>query len=790
MSLSPYEKKEKPFISNISFNILYEDEIKNMSVCEITKCGLSGESTIYDDRLGFKYKTKKKCITCNELYGTCPGHFGYYQLHRPIIHPLFYKNVIHILDTICHNCFRCVSTKKCKYCSYYRTYKILYDKDNYSIMFDKKIIDTKDIFNMIKKINKTEFLTHYGKNKFHPSQYIMSLLIITPSCIRPQLSRSSYDSLSVTLNNIIMTDKRLRNLNNSTHKNKYSQSFISLKNMIFHYFMSIKERINSKKGQIRCNIMGKRVNYSARTVIGPDSYLPSGYVGIPRFMADNMTTTEHVTYYNYKIMVQKRKNNKIKYIERNKKKYKNLELQKLFIGDVVYRVLENNDIVILNRQPSLHKHSMMAKKIKILPFKTIRFNLESTKGFNADFDGDEMNMYVPQTIESKAELIELSQNKYNFISYNNSKPILVPVQDALIGLYLMTKDPDFIIKKDYFQDILLCLENIDIQHTKTHIKCILQNLNRHFRYNGSTLLSFIFPTSFTYRYKDNFIIKQGVILKGIMDKDILYSDPESIMTHMIHEYDHIILTSFITNIQYVTNQWLMYIGFSIGLSDCISYRPTEYQKKIETYIQEHKINYIQNEGQLLSRLNMNTWNEKICKNIHKHKNNIYKAIKSGSKGSMFNLYHINLSLGQQMVLNKRISYQLNHGSRSSIYEPIQQTIPKYKSIESQGFIKSSFSDGLDPMEFMFHAIAGREGICNVSTNTSKSGYIYRCLIKLCEDICIKNDYTVRNSDNQIIQFVYGNHNLDPTRIVYSQHKIMDIKNIVGKLNDEYEKKIT
>ena len=783
-----YSKMELPCVSNITLGVLSQHEIQTLSVCEISEQGLEGQNTIHDERLGFSFKdSTHTCVTCNQSYQKCPGHFGHYALCKPLVHPLYYKRVIYYLEHTCHKCFRYSKTRKCTRCSHYRSCEISYDTESHDVMFDRKKVDPDKIYDLLTKIDKRELIRFGAKKTMLPANYIMFSLIIPPSCIRPRVSSQSYDTLSIALNNIILCDKRLRNARKN--KSKFARIYNSLKKMIYHYFMCIKDRINSKKGQVRNNIMGKRVNYSARSVIGPDSCLPSGYVGVPKMIAEHMTTQEYVTPYNKHLIIKKRKENKIKYVERNGVKHNTVDVERIFVGDIVHRTLQNDDIVFLNRQPSLHKHSMMAKKIKILPFKTIRFNLESTKGFNADFDGDEMNLYVPQTIESKVELLELSQNKQNYISFNNSKPILVPVQDALIGLYIMTKDTSHVIKRMFFFDILssLDLHNFDYSKKEKHIQNVLRKHHIGFTHNGSVLLSFIFPNTFMFQ-TDDVVIERGVLIKGIITKNILYSSERSIMKILIREYDSDYMRNFLSNIQFVTNQWLTYSGYSIGLDDCMLMTQTaDYQEKLKARIRDTIANADGKAIDVLSELDMNSFYEQSCDTSRVVDNNIYKAIASGSKGSMFNLYQINCSLGQQMVLNRKIPYQYNNGTRSSIYEPLQK---ESESLESKGFIKNSFSSGLSPQEFIFHAMAGREGICNVSTNTSKSGYIYRCLVKLCEDICVKHDCTVRNSDNDIIQFLYGNHNFDPTHMIEKNKskttQFIDVNRVVHLLNEEHE----
>lgn len=220
---------------------------------------------------------------------------------------------------------------------------------------------------------------------------------------------------------------------------------------------AIRARLKGKEGRLRGNLMGKRVDFSARTVITPDPNLRLDELGVPIQIAMNLTVPEIVTTHNYdylKTLVDRGANDwpGAKYIKRIDGKYidlaelKNRTDQHLEVGYTVERHLNNNDYVIFNRQPSLHKMSLMGHRVKVLAFQTFRLNLSVTSPYNADFDGDEMNMHVPQSLETKAEIKEIMAVPRQIVAPQGNKPCMGIVQDSLLGIYRLTKRDTFLDK--------------------------------------------------------------------------------------------------------------------------------------------------------------------------------------------------------------------------------------------------------------------------------------------------------------------------------------------------------
>ena len=484
-------------------------------------------------------------------------------------------------------------------------------------------------------------------------------------------------------------------------------------------------------------------------------------------------------------------------------KYPEKRRYKLAIGDIVERHLINGDILMLNRQPTLHIGSMLGMEVVVKPpAKTLRFNLAICKSFNSDFDGDEMNIHIPQTVEAQTELRMLSAAKHNIISPQSSIPNFCIVQDSLLGAYKMTLT-NRTIRKDQFFDISMKLEfDVDrILKKIQHIRRILKLKGKKVQaFNGRGLVSLIFPDDFYYEnnnkgHPDEPTLKiyKGVLLEGALNKAVIGATSHSLIRILNKQYGADVASEFIDGIQFVANNWLLIVGFSVGLEDCLV-QGEEQQSMVNDVINRC---YIEAEGvktttahagisEIRVSAALNRARDiglKIAKDSLNPSNNFLSTVRSGSKGDYFNICQITGLLGQQNLAGKRVMPVLNNGKRSMFHYPMEITDPKME-YESKGFIASSFIKGLNPKEFFFHSCSGRSGVTDTSMQTATSGYIQRRITKLTEDIKIQNDETVRDMLGSIYQISYGDDGIDPktTVEVNGKNEICDITSIVNKLN--------
>ena len=438
---------------------------------------------------------------------------------------------------------------------------------------------------------------------------------------------------------------------------------------------------------------------------------------------------------------------------------------------------------------------MLAHEIVIRPGKTIRMNLANTKTFNADFDGDEMNIHAPSNPKTEAELRFLSASTNNIISAQSTKPNIVIVQDALLAVYMMTKPGDIITKSDFF--------NVSIQHTQfssqyvldrlEHTRSVFKKFNcKEHAFSGKGLFSLLCPLTFNYTGK-GIKIYRGVLYDGAITKSAI-NGQNGIIHTLYMDYGEDVCVQFINNVQFVSNGWLLHHGFSIDISDCIATKQQEIENVTTRCFMEAKAYEEQTIDPFIKEVRINAALSKardhgmrIAKEALSPDNNFIQTVTSGSKGDYFNIAQITGLLGQQNFSGGRIKYSLNNETRALPHYPFGE-LPKEEEYESRGFIKNSFIHGLNPKEFWFHAITGREGVTDTAMKTAQSGYVQRRMVKVGEDIKVANDMTVRAGDNRIIQFQYGADNLDPVNTVVKGGKsfVCDVDRIVDQLNTSLE----
>jgi DNA-directed RNA polymerase II subunit RPB1 len=284
--------------------------------------------------------------------------------------------------------------------------------------------------------------------------------------------------------------------------------------------------------------------------------------------------------------------------------------------------------------------------------------------------------------------------------------------------------------------------------------------------------------------------------EGVINKNDVGGSSNSILQLLYKEYGKDVLCAFIDNVQFITNQWLVYVGFSVGIKDCIATKTEEINTVIEKCFMEAKgiEETTRHEGIKEIRVTASLSKARdiglrIAKNALDKNNNFLSTVNSGSKGDFFNIAQITGLLGQQNLSGQRVPKHLNRGKRTLPHYPMKD-MPKEMEYESRGFIKHSFIHGLNPQEFYFHAMSGREGITDTAMGTSKSGYIQRRIVKVMEDISIKYDGTVRNTEGNIYQFSYGDDGFNASECVFKKGvaQACDVSRLVEKLNMECELK--
>jgi len=558
---------------------------------------------------------------------------------------------------------------------------------------------------------------------------------------------------------------------------------------------SVQQRLGSKEGRIRYNIQGKRVEFSARSVITPDPNISIGELGVPVKIAMNLTFPEKVTPYNINLMYKLIQNvgpggedvhPGAKTIVRTdgrmiSLKHINRKEIVLHVGDVVNRHIMDGDTVLFNRQPTLHRMSMMGHRVRVLPYNTFRLNVSVTAPYNADFDGDEMNAHIPQSYESATELAEIAAVPHQIVTPRHAKPVIGIVQDTLVGSYRITRAHVNFNRRE-FMNMMMWNRRFEGVVPKGE-----KDVEGQQRWSGQQIISQLLPPINMEMgnglYKDNksqdnlVKIREGRIQQGIFDKDI-FSKPSKGIIHVAYkDYGPTDTVNFIDAMQNTIEQFLVYNGFSVGISDLIADEDTRKQmeeviKKRKTAIEDtllqiHMDLFDNNTG----KSNRQEFEDKVYGELNKateeagkiglgslsDENRLVAMVRAGSKGSTINIAQMMACVGQQAPEGRRIPYGFT-----------DRTLPHYKKYddgaEARGFVESSFIEGLTPQEFFFHAMSGREGLIDTAVKTADTGYIQRQLVKAMEDIVVQYDGTVRDSRMNILQFKYGEDGINATKI--------------------------
>ena len=788
-------------IDYVDFSCLSPEKIRSCSVCEVTTdelytAGSPKSGGLRDPRFGVSSR-RGICSTCSQTWTNCSGHFGHYELPHPVYHIGWMPEVLFWLRRICGTCghvFGKRMSKKCKQCS---ASSLKFTKINATTL---RITDK----NGMRDLLAPEALTLLQKalqadiallrtDVFQPSWLILTVLPIPPNCVRPSPTMDGdevrgEDDITRRLLYILRVCKGYRNMQheNSTVIQHYQKKVQDAVHMyIDQTRMSsknkgtqkcISDRLRGKTGRLRGTLMGKRCNFTARTVISGDAMLDMRDVGIPQEVADKLTIVENVNRLNYTLLKEmvKSQDKRIKCVIQKDGTRLDMATVKgqvnIECGCSVERTLRDGDLVLFNRQPSLHRMSIMCHRAKILKGKTFRLNLSCTTPYNADFDGDEMNLHVLQTHESRADAQELMAVAENIITPQSNKPVMGIVQDSLLSAFMMTS-PGVTLDRAEMSNVMMWIDGaVALPQPKVETP-------EGMRWSGLQCLSMIFPTDFNW--KD--YIFNGQLLKGPLGKKALGRSHGSIIHRLYNDYGPDRTCQFINELQRTNHIWFSSQGFSIGIGDMrISNETAEKVRNecanIDNKAEEIRKKHKHPESKINRMLNQTRDSMGlIAQSAMSSDNSLGLMVRSGSKGSMVNILQIMACVGQQNCSGKRMQATLRG-----------RTLPMFgfedNTARSRGFVKHSYVDGLTPDEYWHHTVGGREGLIDTAVKTSTTGYIQRRLVKSLESIHVDNDGTVRDAQKNIIQFKYGEDGLDGMA-----HEMMDCPfDTMEELDDHYD----
>jgi len=877
-------------IGSIEFSLLSPNEIRKMSATKVITAdtydddGFPIAMGLMDPRLGV-IEPGLRCKTCGQRVGKdkCPGHFGHIDLAMPVIHVGLIKTIRNCLRSTCRECghllitnkekeeyfkelkrcdlegknktylFKqiikdCVKTEKCPHCSR-EVGKIELDKPT-SLRENGKKLTPSEVREWLERIQDEIFpLLDIDRKSARPEWMILTVLPVPSVAVRPsvtlQSGERSEDDLTHKLVDVIRINQRLQENRDAgapqlivedlwellqyhitTYLDNQTSGIPPARHRSGRPLKTLAQRLKGKEGRFRSNLSGKRVNFSARTVISPDPNLSINELGVPITIAEELTVPVRVTSHNVdwcKQMVKQKyldSNDPYEYVSgvnyvikdtgsmkrRIKVTEKNAEdvAEKLEIGSTIERQLMNGDLALFNRQPSLHRMSIMAHRVKVVSDKTFRFNLCVCPPYNADFDGDEMNLHLIQGEEAKAEAEILMKVQENILSPRFGGAIIGGIHDHISGCFLLTRKD----RKVSIDDASHILSAIKYKGKK--LKTVVEDGKSYV--SGKDIFSTLLPKNLNIEYKAKtcfncdicqapkcphdayVIVKNGVLKQGIMDENSIGAFKGKILDRIIRDHGMDAGREFIDNVTRLAIKSITLFGFTTGIDD--EDIPDEAKRQIADGINKalKKITGLvkaYDEGELESlpgRSLEETLEMEIMKATGKTRdmageiagrhlgldNSAVLMAKSGARGSMLNLSQMSGCVGQQAVRGERISRGYQY-----------RTLPHFKrgdlGASAKGFVASCYKSGLSPTEYFFHSMGGREGLVDTAVRTSRSGYMQRRLINALEDVKVENDGTVRHAGGNIIQFIYGEDGIDPTRSMAG--KAVDINRIISDVKE-------
>jgi DNA-directed RNA polymerase subunit A' len=818
-------------------------------------------SGLMDGRLG-TLEPRQRCKTCGNTAIRCPGHFGHIELAVPIIHVVFTKIIYNFIRVTCRSCGRALLSpdrieeikaeikrarkllgvvpdqlykkvlkeargKECPYCG----------SPQYKIVFEKPTKFSEDLpeggaqrltCSMIRERferipNEDLELFGFNSEAARPEWMVLQVIPVPPVYVRPSITLESgirsEDDLTHKLVDIIRINQRLKEnmeagaptliiqdlsellqYHLTTYFNNEAPGIPPARHRSGRALKTISQRLKGKEGRFRSNLSGKRVDFSARTVISPDPNLDISEVGVPLNIAMRLSIPEKVTAWNVDEMRELVINGPEKYpgtlyVTRPDGKRIRLEFvvdrekiaEVIEPGFIVERHLKNGDIAIFNRQPSLHRMSIMGHQVRVLPHKTFRLHLCVCPPYNADFDGDEMNLHVPQGEEAQTEARLLMQVQDQILSPRFGGPIIGAIRDFITASYLFTRKSTFLTKEEVCR--LLLAAGYEGSLPEPEIK------EPEPRWNGKQIFSLFIPKGMNYalkattcinctpctreecEYDAYVVIKDGVLKSGVIDRSSIGAEQsESLLHRIIKDYGGVAGRQFLNSVCRLLKFFMTMRGFTYSFDELELSTPV--QEKIRNVIRkaERRINNLIKAFQdgtlerlpgqtLIDSFEIYVMNElakardkagRLADEDFDIQNSGIIMTRTGARGSNLNIAQMTACVGQQSVRGKRI--MRGYVDRALPHFELGDPSPK-----ARGFVYSSYREGLDPIEFFFHAMGGREGLVDTAVRTQQSGYMQRRLINALEHLRIEYDGTVRNSIGEIIQFRYGEDGVDPAK---------------------------
>lgn len=891
-------------LDSVVFSPLSQAEIASTASIQITP---ENPEDVSSSRLGVI--KGGNCVNCGENRNGCIGEFGYIEWTEPVIHPLFYKNeVVDLLRVICYSCHRLTlgdplalehkisstiqgrvrfnavremtKVNNCVWCQYPRQVYTVSGTVHAMNRFwckeeaKKRIIvpmSDQEIADILRDL-KDEDLKAIGMNPdvWHPKELCLTRFPVVPVCVRPPVkgrSQMMEDDLTVMYRELL---RKLEPVDDPAREAVRRTKFVSLIHSIIDNtslgethvsskrpYKGSLDRLIGKSGYVRGAMLGKRVNFAARTVITCDADLPLDTVGVPRCIINEQSYPERVTRWNKSSLQELVDTGKIKRVVGSNGKQHDLQYHAnhkeatrikrgdiiyrgssgwnswkrpgdfvlkssdllyrggvhrkisdpnliiddddillsesgyvvsdieragivvqgaepidiitkvprridLRIGDLVHRPLRDGDWAIANRQPTLWAGSMMALKIKIIDsIRSIALPYGLVSPLNADFDGDEINLHFPQSVEEVAECSVLFSVSAFTLAPDSTVHSFI--QDTPLAAYKLSKEDIDPFYAHSFGDLCTKLEIPFEALNELDRVCEMEGWpNRSSR----SVLALAFPRTMKYESK-TVKMKYGRVYEGAMTK----SDLHRILRLIAKYHSGEDVVNFLTKIQRVACFTMERMVHSILPEDCLATPESHAELRREVHsgllevqaIESDDNPYMKEDRIILALSNLSNTMQRVgTKHVHPD-NRFLDLLHSGAKGSASNLAQIMAGLGIQLVEGRRIKTPINYGRRMTAHtdprDTSQTTLNLLEWYSRRGFIARPFSVGLTPHEMFSLMISGRTGVCSTSIMTANAGYAERRLVNHMTIYSIAQDGSLRGLNGKILQLRYGGHGI-------------------------------
>uniref|UniRef100_A0A672TGP9 DNA-directed RNA polymerase subunit n=1 Tax=Strigops habroptila TaxID=2489341 RepID=A0A672TGP9_STRHB len=619
-------------------------------------------------------------------------------------------------------------------------------------------------------------------------------------------------------------------------------------------YPGIRQLLEKKEGLFRKHMMGKRVDFAARSVICPDMYIGTNEIGIPMVFATKLTYPQPVTPWNVKelrqavingpkvhpgaSMVINEDGSRTVLSASSLTQREALAKQLLTPSSgapqsglkIVCRHIKNGDVLLLNRQPTLHRPSIQAHRARILPGeKVLRLHYANCKAYNADFDGDEMNAHFPQSELGRAEAYTLAFTDEQYLVPKDGKPLPGLIQDHMISGVSMTIRGCFFTREQYMELVYRGLTD-----KKGRIKVFPPAIMKPQQlWTGKQVVSTLLinvipenhvPLNLTGKAKiggrawvkgpantclnldsmceSQVIIRKGELLCGVLDKAHFGSSAYGLVHCCYEIYGGETSGKVLTCLGRLFTAYLqLYRGFTMGIEDILVKPEADHKRRKiiekssrrgieavraalnlpETASSEEVQEKWQDAHLCKDQRDFNMVDLKFKEEVNNYNNEVNKVCMPLGLHRSFPENNLQLMVQSgakgSTVNTMQISCLLGQIELEGRRPPLMasgKSLPCFQPYEfspsSGGFVTGRFLTGIKPSEFFFHCMAGREGLVDTAVKTSRSGYLQRCIIKHLEGLVVQYDLTVRDSDGSVVQFLYGEDGLDIPKTQFLQPK--------------------